>query len=102
MRTSTASGTSCITKTSTLSIVALVLITGICYSLRPNCPQLAASRLGRRMGGALAIPIDPSGGYRRSGPPPTLQFLSDEICSDVPNLVADVFFHTSGRLQWPV
>ena len=87
------------TKTSTLSIVVMLSITGICYSLRANSLQLAKSRLRCRMGGALAIPIDPNCGYRRSAPPPTLQLSANKICSDASKSVSEVFFHASGRLQ---
>ena len=59
----------------------MLSITGICYSLRANSLQLAKSRLRCRMGGALAIPIDPSGGYRRGAPPPILQLSANKICS---------------------
>jgi hypothetical protein len=51
---------------------------------------------GVGLGGALAIPINPIGGYRRSAPPPTLQFYSNEICSDTPKLAAGLFIRNSG------
>ena len=40
------------------------------------------------MGGALAIPIIPNGGYQRFAPPPTLQFHPKCDCFDPPQLAA--------------